>query len=126
MVGAHHHITTAYSPWANGTVEVVNRLVLLTLKALLSEMKLRANEWHLVLPLVQGALNHQPSDRFGGVAPVTAFTGLKAKTPLAGLVHPATKEVICTDMLDDARVKHMAQLKIALDQLHHEGFARSD
>ncbi|KAH9105630.1 hypothetical protein AeMF1_018616 [Aphanomyces euteiches] len=28
MVGAHHHITTAYSPWANGTVEVVNRLIL--------------------------------------------------------------------------------------------------
>jgi hypothetical protein len=28
MIGAHHHITSAYSPWANGTVEVVNRLVL--------------------------------------------------------------------------------------------------
>ncbi|KAF0775784.1 hypothetical protein AaE_000515 [Aphanomyces astaci] len=27
-VGAHLHITTAYSPWAKGTVEVVMRLVL--------------------------------------------------------------------------------------------------
>ncbi|KAJ0392975.1 hypothetical protein P43SY_009109 [Pythium insidiosum] len=27
-LGAHHHFTTAYTPWANGTVEVVNREVL--------------------------------------------------------------------------------------------------
>ncbi|KAF0719108.1 Aste57867_1285 [Aphanomyces stellatus] len=35
MVGLQHHITTAYSPWANGTVEVVNRMVLRTVKTLL-------------------------------------------------------------------------------------------
>ncbi|RLO10202.1 hypothetical protein DYB28_008503, partial [Aphanomyces astaci] len=47
--------------------------------------KLNADEWPHVLPLVQGALNHQPADRLGGIAPVTAFTGLPAKTPLADL-----------------------------------------
>ncbi|ETV63994.1 hypothetical protein H257_19069 [Aphanomyces astaci] len=62
-VGAHYHITTAYSPWANMTEEVVNRLVLRAVKALLSEMKLNADEWPHVLPLVQGALNHQPTSR---------------------------------------------------------------
>ena len=67
MVGAHHHITTAYSPWANGTVEVVNRLVLRAVKALLSEWKLNADEWPHVLPLVQGALNHQPGPARGGL-----------------------------------------------------------
>ncbi|RHY00747.1 hypothetical protein DYB36_012165, partial [Aphanomyces astaci] len=52
-----------------------------------------------VLPLVQGALNHQPADRLGGIAPVTAFTGLPAKTPLAGFVHPTSKEVYVADWL---------------------------
>ncbi|ETV85604.1 hypothetical protein H257_03310 [Aphanomyces astaci] len=80
LVGAHHHITTANSPWANGTVEVVNRLVLRAVKALLSEMKLNADEWPHVLPLVKGALNHQPADRLGRLAPVTAFSGLPAKS----------------------------------------------
>ncbi|ETV66663.1 hypothetical protein H257_16965 [Aphanomyces astaci] len=43
-------------------------------------MKLNADEWPHVLPLVQGALNHQSADRLGGIAPVTAFTGLSAMT----------------------------------------------
>jgi hypothetical protein len=126
MVGAHHHITTAYSPWANGTVEVVNRLVLRAVKALLSEMKLKINEWPLVLPLVQGALNHQPADRLGGLAPVFAFTGLPAKTPMAGFVHPQTKEVHAVDWLDDVRQKHVADLQVALQEMHREVAVRSD
>ncbi|GMF43082.1 unnamed protein product [Phytophthora fragariaefolia] len=36
-LGAHHHFVTAYTPWANGTVEVVNCEVLKAMKALLSE-----------------------------------------------------------------------------------------
>ncbi|KAH9086029.1 hypothetical protein Ae201684P_005725 [Aphanomyces euteiches] len=126
MVGAHHHITTAYSPWANGTVEVVNRLILRAVRALLSEMKLKTNEWPHVLLLVQGALNHQPSPRLGGVAPVTAFTGLPAKTPMSGFVHPTTKEVYVIDWLDDVRQRHMAELAVALNELHRDVVAKSD
>ncbi|KAE9116132.1 hypothetical protein PF005_g29422 [Phytophthora fragariae] len=44
-LGAHHHFTLAYTPWANGTVEVVNREVLKSVKALLSERKLQATYW---------------------------------------------------------------------------------
>ncbi|KAH9108266.1 hypothetical protein LEN26_014132 [Aphanomyces euteiches] len=121
MVGAHHHITTAYSPWANGTVEVVNRLILRTTRALLSEMKLHADEWPLVLlPLVQEALNHQPDDRLGGVAHITAFTGLTAKTPIAGFVHPITKEVYTIDWLDGARRTYLGEIRSAMDVLHRD------
>jgi len=125
MVGAHHHITTAYSPWANGTVEVVNRLVLRAVKALLSEWKLNADEWPHVLPLVQGALNHQPADRLGGIAPVTAFTGLPAKTPMTGFVHPTTKDVHAVEWLDDERQKHVAELHVALEAMHRDVVVRS-
>ncbi|KAH9132765.1 hypothetical protein AeRB84_020938 [Aphanomyces euteiches] len=126
MVGEHHHITTAYSPWANGTVEVVNRLILRAVRALLSEMKLKTNEWSHELLLVQGALNHQPSPRLSGVAPVTAFTGLPAKTPMSGFVHPTTKEVYVIDWLDDVRQRHMAELAVTLNELHRDVVAKSD
>ncbi|ETV63745.1 hypothetical protein H257_19325 [Aphanomyces astaci] len=78
-----HHLTTAYSPWADVTVEVDNRLMLRALKALLSEMKL--NEWPHVQPLLQGALYHQPAVRLGEIVPVTAFTDLPAITPWQAL-----------------------------------------
>ncbi|KAH9150968.1 hypothetical protein AeRB84_006310 [Aphanomyces euteiches] len=120
LLGAHHHITTPHTPWANGTIEVVNRLILRVPRSLISEMKLKVNEWYRVLPLVQGALNHQPSDRLGGIAPITAFQGLPANAtpPLAGFVHPRTKIVHDIDWLDAARVKIMAELRVSLDRVH--------
>ncbi|OWZ03860.1 hypothetical protein PHMEG_00024343 [Phytophthora megakarya] len=50
--GSAHHFTTAYCPWANGTVEVVNRLLLKCLRAMLSELNLHISECPTVLPLV--------------------------------------------------------------------------
>ncbi|KAJ8540605.1 hypothetical protein ON010_g12621 [Phytophthora cinnamomi] len=73
-LGSTHHFVTACCPLANGSVEVVNRELLRWLKSLPSEMKLQQQEWPVVLPIVQAALNHILSDRLGGVAPVSAFT----------------------------------------------------
>ncbi len=122
LVGTHHHITTAYS---NGTIEVVNRFVLRAVKTLSSEMKLQVDEWPLILPLVQGALNHQPASRLDGIAPVTAFMGLPASNPKSGFVHPTTKEIFDFDWLSDARVKHMKELRSALDSMHRDLAAHS-
>ncbi|KAF0709695.1 hypothetical protein AaE_012802, partial [Aphanomyces astaci] len=118
--GAHHYFTTAYCPWANGTVEVINRQILRAVKTLTSELKLRATDWHLVLHLVQGGLNHMPSDRLSGMAPVTAFTGLYATTPLSAFVNTVTKEVANIDWLDSTCKKHMDELHEAMEQLHRE------
>ncbi|POM64292.1 Hypothetical protein PHPALM_20207 [Phytophthora palmivora] len=89
-IGANHHFITAYCPWANGTVEVVNRMLLKCMRAVLSERKMPPSKWEPILGIVQAALNHQPSDRLGGRAPITAFTGLPAMTPLAA-IFPMTK-----------------------------------
>ncbi|ETV76454.1 hypothetical protein H257_09473 [Aphanomyces astaci] len=126
MIGAHHQTTTPYTPWANGTVEVVNRLILRGLKTLTSEMKLRPDEGHRVLALVQSALNHQPADRLGGVAPVTAFQGFPSTTPLAGLVHPRTKKVLTVDWPSKARQKHMNVLRQAMENMHRDVAARRE
>ena len=71
QLGAHHHFTTAYAPWSNGTVEVMNRLLVRLLRGLCSELKLKPTEWDSLLPMVMSALNHMPADRLKGVDTVT-------------------------------------------------------
>jgi transposase InsO family protein len=64
-LGAQHHFVTAYTPWANGSVEVVNREILKCMKALLSERRLAIQDWPTLLPVVQAALNSMPADSLG-------------------------------------------------------------
>ncbi len=97
-------------------------MVMPAVKALLSEMKLRVDEWPLVLSLVQGALNHQLAQRLGSFD----LCSLPAKTPMAGFVHPTNKEVYVIDWLDDVRKKHMSKLNSALHDLHRDIAAKSD
>ncbi|KAE9030307.1 hypothetical protein PF010_g2382 [Phytophthora fragariae] len=87
-LGAHHHFTLAYTPWTNGTMEVVNREVLMSVKALLSERKLQTTYWSRVLPVVEAALNSMPSDRLGGTTPLMAFTALPGESKLRSILHP--------------------------------------
>ena len=69
-----HHFTTAYCPWANGTVERACREVFLVVQALLSEFQLRPTKWPDVVKSLQSALNNSPSPQRGNIAPLTAFT----------------------------------------------------
>ncbi|KAE8907529.1 hypothetical protein PF005_g17565 [Phytophthora fragariae] len=91
-LGAHHHFTTAYIPWANGTVEAVNREVRKCIKAMLSERKLHVRDWTALLPVVQSALNGMPADRLGGKSPLTAFTALPGGAQLQPILHPRDPE----------------------------------
>ncbi|KAF0722508.1 hypothetical protein AaE_009940 [Aphanomyces astaci] len=122
LVGAHHHITTAYSSLANGTVEVVNRLVLR------AAQRNEAERGRMAACVAARSRRPQPSagGRLGGIAPVTAFTSLPAKTPLAGFVHPMSKEVYVTDWLGAARQKHVTDIQVALDEMHRNVEVRSD
>ena len=61
----HHHFTTAYCPWANGTVERVCREVLRACRALLSEWKLAQQDWPAVTEAFQSVLNNTPLKRLG-------------------------------------------------------------
>ncbi|KAH9076343.1 hypothetical protein Ae201684P_010289 [Aphanomyces euteiches] len=126
MFGAHHHFVTPHCPWANGTVEVVSRLIVRTLMVLCSEMRLKATEWPSLLPLVQSALNQQPADRLGGEAPVKAFTGLGAAPPLTGIVHADEADPKTIDWVKSEMAKHMADLAIALEEMHKEVKATAD
>jgi hypothetical protein len=58
-----HHLTTAYAPLSNGSVEVLNRVIIQNLKSLLSEFHMSENDWPIILQLVQLAMNLSPSRR---------------------------------------------------------------
>ncbi|ETV78978.1 hypothetical protein H257_07762 [Aphanomyces astaci] len=118
MFGVHHHFVTPHCPWANRTVEVVNRIVIRTLKTLCSEMRLQPGDWPGVLPLVQSALNQQPVDRLDGVEPTTAFTGLPATPPLTGLVHPDEPREVTIDWIKSRAIRHVTELADALGIMH--------
>lgn len=118
--GSVHHFTTAYCPWANGTVEVVNRLLLRCLRAMLSELKLHPSEWPSVVPLVQSALNQMPADRLGGIAPVTAFTALPATPPIATILRPASTEVMNVDTVYQKQREHLLKVQASLQDMHRQ------
>ncbi|OWZ11929.1 Retrotransposon protein, Ty3-gypsy subclass [Phytophthora megakarya] len=110
--GGAHHFTTAYCPWANGTVEVVNRLGLKSLRAILSELKLHILDWPTVLPLVQSALYQTPVERLGGVDPVTAFTALPSSPPIHTILHPQTTEVFYVYIVYQGNTSTLQQFKL--------------
>ncbi|KAE8993203.1 hypothetical protein PR003_g21024 [Phytophthora rubi] len=125
-LGAHHHFTTAYTPWANGTVEVVNREVLKSIKALLSERKLPVRDWPAVLPVVQSALNGMPADRLGGKSPLTAFTALPGGAQLQHILHPRDTVDSTVQWVDQEILAHLSKVRVALDGMHAEMVDASD
>ncbi|KAJ8527394.1 hypothetical protein ON010_g14869 [Phytophthora cinnamomi] len=117
-IGAHHHFTTVRCPWANGTVEVVMREILRCCRALLSEWRLQTKEWPRVIKIVQMVLNHTPSPALGGVAPVTAMTGLKAMGPADHIEVPGPVKQATLAGVQTAQRAHVERLQRALTDMH--------
>lgn len=60
-----HHFTTAYSPWANGTVERPCREVLRATRSMLSEGKLDPKDSPSTTECMPNVQNHSPVRRLG-------------------------------------------------------------
>ncbi|ETO81712.1 hypothetical protein F444_04040 [Phytophthora nicotianae P1976] len=117
-MGSHHHFTTARCPWANGTVEVVNREILRCCRALLSEWRLQPTDWLRVIKIVQMVLNHSPCSAIDGVAPVAAKTGLRAMNPTDPIAVPEPIQVTTLDEIKRSRSENIATLQAALADMH--------
>jgi transposase InsO family protein len=92
QLGTNHRFTTAYSPWANGTVEAVSKQTIRAARAMLSEMHLAPQEWPCVLSAIQAVLNNFMSSHRAGQTPLTAFTGHARDTPLSLMLCAAKDE----------------------------------
>lgn len=96
------------------------REVLRGCRAILSEWRLQPSEWPRIIKIVQMILNHSPSPSLGGVAPITAMTGLKAMSPMGTFIVPGAIEVTT---LTDIKVKQKTNfdtLQRALDNMHRQ------
>jgi hypothetical protein len=80
---ANHHYTTAHFPWSNGTIESACKQVIRAFRAVLSELKMYADEWPEVVNLVQSVLNNSFSTRLNKRKPMRVFTGHAETTPLS-------------------------------------------
>ncbi|KAF0726127.1 hypothetical protein Ae201684P_020445 [Aphanomyces euteiches] len=126
-LSTQHHFSTAYSPWSNGTIEVLNRQLLRCVITMMIERQLQPNQWSCLVPAVQTALIHMPSDRIGGRAPVTAFTGLPAMSPIMATI-AGTFEVLAmsTDDMSEDLTNHLNATALALTNMHREMAKSSD
>jgi hypothetical protein len=72
---AKHHFTTVNCPSSNGTIESACKQIIQIFLAVLSELKMYAEEWPKVVNVVQSVLNNSLSTRLNKRMPIQVFTG---------------------------------------------------
>ena len=123
QMGIQHHITLAYCPWANGSIEIVGKELLWTMRALLSELGYSATDWVLILPLVQCVVNYRDREVLGGRCPIEVMTGRKPKNALDLVMWDGVllKDAKKGNVVEWERVeKHCGKLIDALDKMHQD------
>ena len=113
-----HHVTVAYSPWANGTVESMMSQILKVFRVLLSEWRMPTEHWPMLVPIVQSALNVAPSARLGGRAPLEVFTGIKGNRPLDFLMQQDMQQVNTLAEVNKEFIKEFKLLAQRRNELH--------
>jgi Integrase zinc binding domain len=80
---AKHRFTTEKCPWSNGTIESACKQVIRAFRAVLSELKMYADEWPEVANMVQSVVNNSLSTRPNRKTSMHVSTGHAETTPLA-------------------------------------------
>ena len=121
-MGIQHHVTLAYCPWANGSIEIVGRELLWTMRAMISELGFSATDWVLLLYLVQYVVNLRERDVLGGRCPIEVMTGIPPAAALdivlwdGVLLKDATGHTIHSDRVN----QYCTALQAAIDTMHEE------
>jgi hypothetical protein len=119
QLGTKHNFTTAYCPWANGTVDAVCKQSIRAARAMLSEMHLAPQEWPRILPAIHSVLNNSPSSHRAGQTPLTAFTGHARDSPLAlTMLHPTANKSL--PFIKAQQLAEITKFTTQVEQLHKE------
>jgi hypothetical protein len=113
-----HHFTLPYTPWSNGSIEIVNKTIKRVLRTIILENDLNIQDWPYLLPTVQGVINGTPSERLAKHAPREVFMGLKAHDPFYVLFHPHEDTVTKLVSFSKELQEHLMYLKKDLDGMH--------
>ena len=116
-----HHLTLARSPWANGSVERLNRSMLAYFRKSLSQLRVPLERWPELLPYVQYIHNTTPSPSLGGRSPIECAFGYKPKDPLSLALWTGTNmKDAKTKVISAAELRgaHLTELSAHLQELH--------
>ena len=131
-----HHFVTAYSPWANGSVERVCRELLRACKAVCNVSGLESREWPAVVETVQSILNHALLKRLGPRdpnlprvyrTPLELFTGnIPIRLLMRALPLWKYKTVSCDNEVLLRRLINIEETQGALTNMHKDVKQRAD
>jgi Integrase zinc binding domain len=120
-----HQFSLAYTPWSNGTVEVVNMEIMRVFRALLGEFRMQQVDWPDLVKLVQFVLNKSPSPRLNGLAPITSFTGLSSTSPLTSVVEFAEAKQTSMTEIRASQIPCADALIASYDTMNKITFAKA-
>ena len=117
LMDTKQQFTTAYCPWANGTVERVNRTVLSVLRALCSEFRLPFERFHELLPVLRSVLNNALDA--SGDAAISKMLNLPAQSPLDVVYAPELSKKVKRSHMTEAKVQKLVEpALIAVNEMH--------
>ena len=120
-VPQRHHFTTAYCPWANGTVENVNKHLKALLVMLTKEARIDWKDWPAMLSVIAGVLNSSESYRNLGYTPRQLFMGPgKADNPLNVIYNQRTTTISHLEKSKEEYDKDFKDLMEALEVMHRK------
>jgi len=115
------HITTAYGHYNNGTIEVINKIYLALIRALLSELRWDKEYWPWLNRNIEHTINHKGQTRLNGNAPATVITGLKPDNPLDEIFRCPKMTQFSKNPVEKFQIqKKVEELQSALEKMHKE------
>jgi hypothetical protein len=115
---AKHHFTTANCPWSNGTIESACKQIMRAFRAVLSELKVYADEWPEVVNMVQSVLNNSLSTRLNKRTPMQVFTGHAENTPLALMLKDNVPVNAPLEFMNAQKLMEVEKLSKAMTEMH--------
>jgi hypothetical protein len=115
---AKHHFTTANCPRSNGTIESACKQVIRAFRAVLSELKMYADEWPKVVNLIQSVRNNALSTRLNKRTPMQVITGDAESTPLALMLKDNVPVNAPLDFIKEQKLMEIEKLSKSLTEIH--------
>jgi hypothetical protein len=115
---AKHHFTSANCPWSNGTIESACKQVIRSFRAVLSELKMYADEWPEVVSMVKSVLNNSLSTRLNKRTPMQVFIGHAETTPLALMLRDNVPVSAPLDFIKTQKLMEVEKLSKAMTEIH--------
>ena len=113
-----HHFTLPYTPWSNGTIEIVNKSLRKLIRVWISEFRIDLSEWPSLIPLMTHVLNFSVSPRLG-FPPAMVFGGFKTKNSVESIF--TNSSTFRSSKLNFADLSaHVKDLQESLELLHRQ------